>query len=216
MLVTLAGIETLDKMLHSQNAWFPILVTPFEIVIPPNLLQLTNAPLLILVTLEEIVTKVMLWQFWNALIPIVVTVKALIVAGMLTVPLSVLVYPVIVTWLLLPDQMRPAAVVPVMVWVYAIVENARKISSVALGLQRDFIAKILINQSFSFDFSHTFVGRALLYCWAYLLLLRHDMISRSKRMRTRQKQKNMNETRIGAMIAIWTKLLRNSAGTSAA
>ena len=116
MLVTLAGIETLDKMLHSQNAWFPILVTPFEIVIPPNLLQLTNAPLLILVTLEEIVTKVMLWQFWNALIPIVVTVKALIVAGMLTVPLSVLVYPVIVTWLLLPDQMRPAAVVPVMVF----------------------------------------------------------------------------------------------------
>ena len=60
-----------------------------------------------LVTLLGMVTLVRAEQFWKAILPMLVTERSepetLIVSGMVTVPLKLLVKPLIVTWLLLAE-----------------------------------------------------------------------------------------------------------------
>ena len=73
MVVTLAGMVTLVKLRHSENAFTPMVVTLSGMVTLVKLRQPENALFPMLVTLEGMVTLVKLVHHSNALSPMVVT-----------------------------------------------------------------------------------------------------------------------------------------------
>jgi hypothetical protein len=99
MLVTLLGMVTLVKLLHSSNAASPMLVTLSGIFTLAKWSQLLNAKCPIIVTLSGMATLVKLLHPSNAKSPMPITGKPFIVDGIMTSPALVehKVYPVIVT-----------------------------------------------------------------------------------------------------------------------
>ena len=78
MLITLSGIVTLVRLLHSSNADFPMLVTLSGIVTLVRLVHHLNAPFSMLVTLSGIVTLLRLVHLQNASSPILATLSGIV------------------------------------------------------------------------------------------------------------------------------------------
>ena len=97
ILVTLSGIVTFVKLLHSPKAYFPILITLLPIVTLVKAVQKSNALSPILVTLSGIVMLIKLLQFSNAYPPILTTGYPSISDGIISSPVIDSSQSVIVT-----------------------------------------------------------------------------------------------------------------------